>query len=1343
MFRFLLRFFAVFIACSAFVGLASRPVFAYQVGTGNCPDPYSGNCGEIAPTDSSAPCDVNPLTFNTTHHENYGTYTLTAQYQAIDYTVSFDEGTGTGTMNSLTNQHVGDTITLPSNGFTAPSGYTFSGWSCDNDIGNKAANEQFTMPANDVTCTAQWTDTEWNIKYWGCVKGECGRCEAPLIPLTSFVDESKLTYGPNKLVTFPVPADEQFVGKIENQDYYFVGGWANMAGIYMGLNTKYLHNELELCTNLKPYYDLTYDCDWGDANIDPERYVLGKKVTVKDGSACGVRPGYDFTKWNCESEGKKDTFGVDAGGKFVIEADTKCTAQWEKKTYKVTYDCKGKTSKGNMVANVQYEDTYEFSEIDDRCSYEGYTFGGWSCYKTQTSDQTATYRCPADGDTCPNSVEWNFEDDLKCEALWYVNQYDVVYNKGTCANDESGTIIYTDPNGAKYGQKYSSSETAKGLMDSAIKTGYTFVGWNTESGQTESNWNGENPWYRQSGLTVYAACISNKYDVVYDKGTCESKTGENYIDKNGAEYGKPYYARSEGMDSGTGIYAGTGYVFKGWSETQEPDFNDDGTLENPWTGEMSWQYTELKTVYGICVPNTYSVIYKTGSCTAIDGTDGTFTDDVLYDNNYKVLGLDAEGMNIVTKAGYKFVGWKSNLALTTPDYDVGYVFEPWNKINVLTLWAVCEREPYHVEYDCDAGTSCNESDDGGCRTPKDETVYYMGASVAVPLNDANTCKKLGWTFDKWNCKAKNQESTQLPMIDAINRFEMINADALCVADWTEDHYSVTYDCNGGENPPTDSNGYTYGVNVKTENNTCERTGYEFVYWVCGEGDEAQEVPQEENFKGIKHDIVCQAQWTPKEYDIVYDSGTCAEKLENGEFYSVSELFEGALRFDGNYEIKDIADVHNLYVQRGYEFLGWSTENGGTTEADVNSDYSIGEHGPWTTDEDLTLYAVCKKKMYNICYNFQVPGAGWKSRSAKPLYTFDVDTEAENVLLANHEDNNEGNFYVFDGWYNTQGIYHTQDDTGIKIESIPSVHAEPLDEPMVVECDGTIASPQCEDEDYATCDVMLYAKWYDAGKVSFVCPDGFSETEEKQEGKSVKAKDYRLCSSTDGCELKKWYCDNYTGSIKDFNPGEYIEILIANTIVVCRPVKDCSNLEYNIDYHVYRNDEEKQNVINDGREVRVDDLEPSTYKPGDESMDYPSVLWPNCRFEGWYKNEDFTGEPVMQTPALAIDATGEDIVLYGKMVCENDFRCNEPGHDHWLHIGNNESDKVCLYENRPTNQTPAIRVQSANRDEPYYMMLSTEPDIVIHEGSSKRMRIQHSDGNIYNVCDKSSCPELAN
>ena len=153
--------------------------------------------------------------------------------------------------------------------------------------------------------------------------------------------------------------------------------------------------------------------------------------------------------------------------------------------------------------------------------------------------------------------------------------------------------------------------------------------------------------------------------------------------------------------------------------------------------------------------------------------------------------------------------------------------------------------------------------------------------------------------------------------------------------------------------------------------------------------------------------------------------------------------------------------------------------------------------------------------------------------------------------------------------------------------------------------------------------------------------------------------------------------------------------------------------------------------------------PDTYTTA-EAVHYPKISLPDCVFVGdsWYEDRNFT-KKTEHTPVapddIAEDEIPNDITVYGKMLCG--FHCNEPGHEHWFHIGNNPNDKVCLYEEKPhTKDLPFVRVKGKEYNKPYYMMLSEDPDMIIHEGSQKSMRIQYN-GKIYNVCDKSSCPDL--
>ena len=63
----------------------------------------------------------------------------------------------------MTGKHYNDTISLPANEFTAPFGFVFNRWYCDNSIGYKDVDSTFSMPMANVQCTAQWVPSIVNL----------------------------------------------------------------------------------------------------------------------------------------------------------------------------------------------------------------------------------------------------------------------------------------------------------------------------------------------------------------------------------------------------------------------------------------------------------------------------------------------------------------------------------------------------------------------------------------------------------------------------------------------------------------------------------------------------------------------------------------------------------------------------------------------------------------------------------------------------------------------------------------------------------------------------------------------------------------------------------------------------------------------------------------------------------------------------------------------------------------------------------------------------------------------------------------------------------------------------
>ena len=92
--------------------------------------------------------------------------TLTAEWTAINYTVTYALGGGSGSVpTDSTNYHIGDTVTVEFTPLPTRTGYTFVGWSDGATTYTSGGTESFTMGSSNVTLTAQWTANEYTITF--------------------------------------------------------------------------------------------------------------------------------------------------------------------------------------------------------------------------------------------------------------------------------------------------------------------------------------------------------------------------------------------------------------------------------------------------------------------------------------------------------------------------------------------------------------------------------------------------------------------------------------------------------------------------------------------------------------------------------------------------------------------------------------------------------------------------------------------------------------------------------------------------------------------------------------------------------------------------------------------------------------------------------------------------------------------------------------------------------------------------------------------------------------------------------------------------------------------------
>lgn len=87
-----------------------------------------------------------------------GNVTLTAVWKdATAATVSFDANGGTGSMSNITG-YVGETITLPNNGFTAPEGCAFGGWMVSGETALWKNGDSITIQSDSTTVRPYWVE---------------------------------------------------------------------------------------------------------------------------------------------------------------------------------------------------------------------------------------------------------------------------------------------------------------------------------------------------------------------------------------------------------------------------------------------------------------------------------------------------------------------------------------------------------------------------------------------------------------------------------------------------------------------------------------------------------------------------------------------------------------------------------------------------------------------------------------------------------------------------------------------------------------------------------------------------------------------------------------------------------------------------------------------------------------------------------------------------------------------------------------------------------------------------------------------------------------------------------
>jgi uncharacterized repeat protein (TIGR02543 family) len=233
--------------------------------------------------------------------------TLTAQWSAIPYSVTYDLGGGQGTLPTQADGTIGSTFTLPATGANPTwIAHTFIGWSDGAAV--YAAGSTYTFGASNVTLTAQFS-----LNGYTQIAYSLGANGAGALPAsTSALEGNTIVVASGSAVT---------------RSNYAFAGWSDGSNLYQPGDVYLVGPEAAPITfvpNWTSGYNVAYSTGsgFGIAPVDPVGRVTGSTFIVGSAETLN-RQGFTFTGW---SDG---TNVVQPGATYTVaSANITLTAQW-------------------------------------------------------------------------------------------------------------------------------------------------------------------------------------------------------------------------------------------------------------------------------------------------------------------------------------------------------------------------------------------------------------------------------------------------------------------------------------------------------------------------------------------------------------------------------------------------------------------------------------------------------------------------------------------------------------------------------------------------------------------------------------------------------------------------------------------------------------------------------------------------------------------------------------------------------------------------------------------------------------------------------------------------------
>lgn len=542
-----------------------------------------------------------------------------------------------------------------------------------------------------------------------------------------------------------------------------------------------------------------------------------------------------------------------------------------------------------------------FTVSSDVPTLAGYKFNGWN---TLANGGGTPY---AAGATIPGA---SITGNITLYAQW-IQQLSITFNANGTGVTGLPSTITVDYN------------AATAIPSSApTRTNFTFKGWNTAANGSGTSYTaGQSIPHLTTNLPLYAQWEA--YPVV----TYNANSGTGAPSADTVAPGV--------YNIKTGTPTRTGYVFGGWTPTQNSTANGLYSYNATISGsQRSMNVTSNVTLYALWNP---VVTYSTGTLPGgakdtIANMPSTTTYTVNYNGTHTVLTTPTP-----TLSGCTFGGWARSTAATTKVTSLTNVTAP---VTLIPIWT--EKSGYTVQF-FDQATATTD----GAAYNTQNNLKWTGA-VTVPTAPT----KVGYTFGGWYLQKDNQGSgtgtvfasaagviaTGMGTFNGIWAAEAAGnrADTLKIyAKWTEKtKVSVTLNPNGGSYGTAGTgvttignilNGATYTIPTNVDNPT--RPGYNFKEWNTNSSGTGTAYHAGNTTPALTSNLTLYAVWTGAPVTFTFEPGATT-----GITYNMGSA-SNPHTVTANYGAKLTANAGDtVYTRTGYTFKNWSYTNatGGTS-----------------------------------------------------------------------------------------------------------------------------------------------------------------------------------------------------------------------------------------------------------------------------------------------------------------------------------------------------------------------------------------------------------------------------